>query len=245
MRVVVTRPAADAAQWLDALRAQAFDAIALPLIDIGPAPDIAPLQQAWGRIDSYRAAMFVSANAVRSFFKAKLAGTSFSPRAWATGAGTHAALVESGLAAAQIDSPTADAARFDSEALWDVVEPQCDGGGRVLIVRGGEGRDWLEQRLAGKGVAIETVVAYSRRRPRWTQREIDLAASAASDAWIFSSSEAIANLRELLPAQSWRAARAVATHPRIAQAARDAGFGVVCESRPPLTDVIAALESGG
>ncbi|MGE3348297.1 MAG: uroporphyrinogen-III synthase, partial [Ramlibacter sp.] len=38
-------------------------------------------------------------------------------------------------------------------------------------------------------------------------------------------------------------ARAVATHPRIAQAAREAGFGVVCESRPALADVVASIES--
>jgi uroporphyrinogen-III synthase len=35
----------------------------------------------------------------------------------------------------------------------------------------------------------------------------------------------------------------VATHPRIAQAARDAGFGVVCESRPTEEAIVAALES--
>jgi uroporphyrinogen-III synthase len=61
--------------------------------------------------------------------------------------------------------------------------------------------------------------------------------------WLFSSSEAVANLRALLPDQSWQQARAVATHPRIAQAARDAGFAVVCESRPALADVVASIES--
>jgi uroporphyrinogen-III synthase len=35
----------------------------------------------------------------------------------------------------------------------------------------------------------------------------------------------------------------VATHPRIAQAARDAGFGAVLEARPTLDDVVASIES--
>jgi uroporphyrinogen-III synthase len=61
--------------------------------------------------------------------------------------------------------------------------------------------------------------------------------------WLFSSSEAVANLQSLLPDQSWQQARAVATHPRIAQAARTAGFGVVCESRPILGAVVASIES--
>lgn len=245
MRVVVTRPAAEAAEWVDALRGAGFDAVALPLIGIGAAADIAPLQQAWARIDSYRAAMFVSANAVRGFFAAKLPGTGFSPRAWATGAGTRNALLAANVAAAQIDTPASDAPQFDSEALWQVVAPQCDGGGRVLLVRGGDGRDWLEQRLVERGTAVETVIAYSRRRPSWSKDEESMAASAAGETWLFSSSEAIANLLALTPGREWSGARAVATHPRIAQAARDSGFGVVCESRPALDDVIAALESLG
>jgi uroporphyrinogen-III synthase len=115
----------------------------------------------------------------------------------------------------------------------------------VLLVRGGEGRDWLGERLLERGVAVETVMAYSRRRPQWDAAQEALAASASGDAWLFSSSEAIANLRALAPQLQWRSARAIATHPRIAQAARDAGFGVVCESRPAVPDVVAALESAG
>ena len=83
MRVVVTRPASTAAEWVRTLRTRGFDAIALPLIAIRAVADNAPLQQAWARIDSYRAVMFVSANAVHAFFAAQAAGSSFTPRAWA------------------------------------------------------------------------------------------------------------------------------------------------------------------
>jgi uroporphyrinogen-III synthase len=61
--------------------------------------------------------------------------------------------------------------------------------------------------------------------------------------WLFSSSEAIANLQALLPQQSWSQARAIATHARIGQAAKNAGFSVVCESRPVLASVVASIES--
>ena len=245
MRVIVTRPAAEAAQWVQDLRSRGVDAVALPLIAIAAPADPAPLQRAWARIDSYRAAMFVSANAVRGFFAAKMPGAGFSPRAWATGDGTRNALLAAGVPAAQVDSPPADSAQFDSESLWQVVQQQCHADCRILLVRGGEGRDWLEQRLLERGVAVETVMAYSRRTPDWGDAERALAAAACADTWLFSSSEAIANLRALAPRVQWRAARAVATHPRIAQAAREAGFGVVCESRAPVPDVIAALESLG
>ena len=69
------------------------------------------------------------------------------------------------------------------------------------------------------------------------------AASADGSVWLFSSSEAIANLAAWLPGQDWQRARAVATHLRIAANARKLGFGVVCESRPVLASVVASIES--
>ena len=253
MRVIVTRPAAEAAQWLAALSSRGFEAIALPLIEIRAAGDQAPLADAWSQMASasYSAVMFVSANAVRGFFAARPAAVAFTPRAWATGAGTRDALLAAGVAA--IDSPPADAAQFDSEALWQVVGAQCVRGDRVLIVRGGDagegiaGRDWLAQQLVAQGVQVDQVLAYVRACPSLTQPQIELASAAANDGavWLFSSSQAIANLRVCLPHRQWRDARAIATHPRIAHAARDAGFGVVCVSRPTVDAVTAALESLG
>lgn len=244
MRVIVTRPVAEAAEWVEALRAHGFDALALPLIDIGPPPDAQQAQAAWTRLAGYRAAMFVSANAVRTFVPPGGRWPD-GPRAWATGPGTQRALLAAGVPHERIDAPAADAGQFDSEALWPLVQGQCRGGDRVLLVRGGTGRDWLEQQLAQSGVAVEKVASYSRTAPTWDDGERATANEAVRDTWLFSSSQAVANLLQLLPLQHWRAARAIATHPRIAQAARAAGFGVVRESRPALADVVAALESAG
>jgi uroporphyrinogen-III synthase len=76
---------------------------------------------------------------------------------------------------------------------------------------------------------------------------LQLARAAATDGavWLFSSSEAVANLQACLPGQDWGAARALTTHGRIAEAARAAGFGVVREARPALADILASLESAG
>lgn len=254
MRVIVTRPAAEAAEWVRGLRRAGFDAVALPLIEVRPARDARPLQEAWAAIAHYRAAMFVSANAVRGFFAARPAAAAFQVRAWATGAGTRAALLSAGVPPDLIDSPAADAPRFDSESLWEVVGGQALDGARVLLVRGGEagsaqpgGRDWLEQRLVAKGAEAHAVMAYERACPQLSPAETELARQAAGDgsAWLFSSSQAIANLQAQVRSVDWSRARAVATHPRIAQAARDAGFAVVRVSRPPMEAVIADLESLG
>ena len=252
MQVIVTRPAHEAQDWVARLRERGIDAIALPLIAIGGSPDPALLRNAWSRIDEYSAVMFVSGNAVREFFRARPDACRFAPRAWAPGPGTKEALVSAGVDAACIAAPPREAEQFDSEALWAQVRGQVSPGDQVLIVRGGEGgrgagREWLAGELEKAGARVQFVAAYTRGVPQWGPRERELARRAASDgaAWLFSSSEAIANLVQLLPRNDWSAARAVGTHPRIAQAARDAGFGRVIEARPQFEAVIAALESAG
>jgi uroporphyrinogen-III synthase len=252
MRVFVTRPASEARPWVEELRRHGFEAIAFPLIAILPPTDAAPLRTAWQQLQSYRAAMFVSGNAVRHFFAEQPAagGWPTATRAWATGAGTRGALLQAGVPAACIDTPPPDAAQFDSETLWPRVAAQVQPGDCVLIVRGGDaqgvasGRDWLAGQVSAAGAMVETAVAYRRAPPALEPQQLAwLRAGAAAGVWLFSSSEAVAHLVRLLPLQEWQNARALATHPRIAEAARRAGFGVVCESRPPLEAVIAVLES--
>jgi uroporphyrinogen-III synthase len=255
MRVIVTRPESESRHWVESLRARGFDALAFPLIEIGAAPDEGALVDAWRRLASFRAVMFVSANAVRRFFGCRPQGVAWpsATRAWAPGLGTQAALLEAGLEPSLVDSPPPDSAQFDSESLWLQVDAQVRAGERVLIVRGadvggvGNGRDWLGDQLASAQVAVETVSAYVRKAPKLESGQMVSIARwvADGDVWLFSSSQAIAHLQALAPRQDWSGARAVASHPRIAQAARLAGFGVVCESRPGLDAMIAALESFG
>jgi hypothetical protein len=67
--VIVTRPAREAVQWVEDLRAAGLDAVALPLIVIEPVADAAPLRAAWSHLADYAALMFVSATAVEHFFE--------------------------------------------------------------------------------------------------------------------------------------------------------------------------------
>ncbi len=248
--VLVTRPAREAAAWVQALSARGLAVRALPLIEIGPAPDAAALEAARQGLAGLDAVMFVSANAVDGFLGNGLAWPA-RPRAWATGPGTRDALLRRGVPPAQVDAPAADASQFDSERLWERVRGQVRPGARVLIARGGDalgqpaGRPWLAGQLADAGVAVDQVVAYVRRLPALdaAQRALALSGAAGQGLWLFSSSEAVDNLGPLLPGQDWSAARALCTHPRIAQAARALGFGAVAESRPALDDVAAFLQS--
>lgn len=260
MRIFVTRPQAQAHDWAQALQQAGFNAVALPLIETRPTSDPQAVQTAWQALAQWDALMFVSANAIDAFFSARphsaMPLASPPPRCWVTGPGSRAALLRWGVDAAAVDAPGADAAQFDSEALWQVVAPTVGVRTRVLIVRGttahsggqlpaGVGRDWFAQQLAGAGAQVDFVVSYERCPPRWDAATQAQALRAASDGsvWIFSASEALDNLVQLCPGQGWAAARCVVTHPRIAQAARQAGFGVVCESRPDLLNVTSTLKS--
>ena len=231
MRVIVTRPAAQAVGWVDALQALGLDALALPLIGIEPAPDLAPVQAAWRRLGQVSLVVFVSANAVQHFFAARPEGAEWPPElsAASTGPGTSAALRAAGVA--MVEEPAADAGLFDSEALWARLVVQPWAGRQVLVVRGSEGRDWLADQLRGHGAQVSFVAAYRRVAPVLDKAGLNLLAEAqaapAQHLWLFSSSEAVLRLQALAPQADWSAALALASHPRIVEAVRRAGFGEV------------------
>jgi uroporphyrinogen-III synthase len=174
----------------------------------------------------------------------------------APGPGTAAALLAAGVPVNQIDAPAPDAAQFDSESLWQVVGQRDWQAARVLIVRGkgeasdaggGTGRDWLAQQWRAAGSTVEMVCSYERRAPQLTREQINVAIAASQDrsVWLFSSSEAVANLSQQagLKGVNWQSARAIATHPRIQAAALQSGWGTVLLSRPALPDIVQALAS--
>jgi uroporphyrinogen-III synthase len=263
MPIVVTRPEPECTQWVQSLTGRGMQALGLPLMCIGPVRDPTAVRRCWHHMVRFDAVMVVSGAAATHFFALRPPGASISSgtRFWAPGPGTMAALSRLGVGPERVDSPDAAGGQFDSEALWRVVGPQVRPGWNVLIVRGGDdaggeplgdrvasegnGRDWLARTLALAGAHVEIVMAYERTGPSWSEDQRALALSSASDGsvWLLTSSQAIEHLLAQLPGQGWQRATAVATHPRIAQAARDAGFGVVWESRPRLEDVVASIES--
>lgn len=266
--VLVTRPAAEASTWVADLHARGIAAVALPLIEIAPVADVDPARACWADLPSYAALMFVSGNAVEHFFAARpvtasgaaLATLPPGLRFMAPGPGTARRLLAAGIPAAQVDTPPLNAAQFDSPSLWDVIGQRPWAGQRVLIVRGrssasaagepapGEtspGRDWLARRWLDSGASVDFVSVYMRCAPRFDAATLDRIQRSQHDGsvWLFSSSEALSHL-PAAAGQDWSKARAIATHPRIALAAREAGWGVVIESRPALADIVASIESG-
>lgn len=248
MRLLVTRPRDQAERWLTRLHAKGVEAQALPLIAIGPPADHAPLHDAWARLAGCGFAMFVSANAVAGFFAARPPGAAWpaTTLAGCTGPGTSAALLAHGVPAACIAEPPHDVAQFDSEALWRVIGSRPWHGVQAIVVRGEGGRDWLADQLAAQGAQVMFVEAYRRSVPVLGDDERRLLQLAADDPaqtiWLFSSSQAVQHLRQIAPDADWSRSRAWATHARIVQAARAAGFGYVQAIAPTVDAVVAAWE---
>jgi uroporphyrinogen-III synthase len=250
LRVLVTRPAQQAADWVARLRETGVDAAALPLIAIEAAPDAAAVRGTWADLASMQLVVFVSPNAAERFIAARPAGATWpaGSRAATVGPGTSRVLRAFGLDESLIVEPASDAPQFDSEALWAQLRATDWRGAHVLIVRGDGGREWLADALRAGGAEVSAVCAYRRAAPRLDAAQSALLAAARAEPrahlWFFSSSEAIDNLDVLVgPGADWSHARALATHPRIAARAQRSGFGSVEPSRPDLESVRACIQS--
>ena len=280
--VVITRPAAQAAAWQQALQAAGHPVVLLPCLSIHPAPDVHTLRAAWAQLGQWNALMFVSANAIDGFFAQRPVDIQWPQgahvlRAWVPGPASAKALEAAAVPTHLIDSPDAQAEQFDSESLWEQVRSQVGAGFNLLVVRGGRaqavspvsppastglstgiGREWLAEQVESAGGRVGWLLAYLRGAPAWAGAQYAQAARARDDGaiWLFSSSECVAHLHALTQSAPvtwrdsagsgqpyWSGSVALATHPRIAKAARAAGFGTVHLTLPGLADVLASIES--
>ncbi len=268
-RLLLTRPRAQADDWARRMAALGVPTASLPLIDIEPTDDPAPVDAAWSSLAAMDLTMFVSPNAVEHFFLRRPLGAAWPGRTWAAtvGPGSAQALIERGVPAGRIVQPPAGADSLDSEHLWPelvrVAGPDWTGR-RALLVRGDGGREWLGDRLREAGADVTAVGAYRRACPRLDPEGETLLRAALRaperHVWLFSSSEAIGYLDTLeqgtrgatpdgtrgpasgaAQAAVWGQARALATHERIAARAQALGVGHVVLVRPDAEAVAAGF----
>jgi uroporphyrinogen-III synthase len=255
LRLLVTRPQPQADAWVARLRASGVDALALPLLAIETVLDLSELHTAWHELPGYALVMFVSPNAVSHFFAARPAqiaarGWPAGTRAGATGPGTLQALQMAGVPAPLCVAPPSGAPQFDSAALWAQLRSESWTGREVLVLRGDGGRDEFAAQLRAAGAAVHFTQAYHRGPAIFTPAEqarlAQAIAAPASHLWWLSSTEAVGYLPHLAPGVAWSRALALASHPRIAERARELGFGHVFEAAPTLDalrDGLAQIEA--
>lgn len=247
-RIVVTRPAHQAAALLAQLRALGAEPIACPAITIAPPADMAALDRAIGRLDSYDWLIVTSVNGVHALL-GRMAELGTAPTALthlaigAIGPATAAALAEYRLRAAFVPGD------YVAEAI--VAEIGDVAGQRMLLPRADIARPALADGLRARGALVDNIAAYRTVPAAGVGGLAHQLRAGALDALTFTSSSTVRYLLDGLAATGFARAEAVAAlnqaaiiciGPITADTARAEGLRVDAEARIYTEDgLVAAL----
>lgn len=240
--VVVTRPAAQAANLASELAAAGATPLLFPVLEILDIADPTPVLEAAIKLDTYDLAVFVSANAID-----KAMALILPRRRWPASLRVATMGVSSELALARhgIDRVIAPQERFDSEALLELPELHDMTGRRVIIFRGDGGRDLLAETLTRRGATVDFVACYRRRRPALDPAPLLKRWEAGTlDAVTLTSSEGLRNFWDMIGrlGQAWlKKTPAFVPHARIAEQARALGMTAVVTTPPGDDGLLAGL----
>lgn len=251
MIVIVTRPAGAGERLVRRLQQESCRALWWPAFEIGPAPDPTAVRARLAQLGDYDLAIFVSPNAVHAACAVLGSKWPAGTLVGAVGSATRLA-VASALAVApdSVIAPADDDG--GSEAFWSAWVASGRRARRVLLLRAEEGREWIGERFAEAGSTVDQVAVYSRRSyrpaPAAAGELRGCIVSGVTPVTIFSSSEAVAALDEQMQAIEGgsaflRSGIALATHARVAERLRAAGYPRVLETAVADDAVIATLES--
>jgi uroporphyrinogen-III synthase len=157
--VVVTRPARQAARFIELVTQAGAHCVAYPTLEIERLPLDGPTRDEVARGD-WDWAIYTSVNAVDAAFDAL--GVLPVRRSAAVGRATERSLQQRGV---PVDARPDSA---DSEGLLALPALQDVMNQRVLLVKGAGGRDLLRATLAGRGATVRTLEVYRRARARPT-----------------------------------------------------------------------------
>jgi uroporphyrinogen-III synthase len=232
-RLLLTRPAEEAAALSSLLAEQGIFSNSLPLLDIVPIAATDTMRQAIQTLDQFCAVIVVSKPAARigvelleRFWPAPPAVQWFS-----VGAATAQILEDHGL---NVSFP---AEGDDSEALLELSrlrEAIAQPGSRVLILRGEGGRELLAERLRELGASVEYLELYRRALPIYPPAALPQRIQAERlNGLVVSSGQGFEHLHQLA-GDAWpQLARLplFVPSPRVAELARAAGAKTVVDCR--------------
>jgi uroporphyrinogen III methyltransferase/synthase len=240
-RIVVTRAAEQAADFVERLERVGAEAIAAPMIEIEPIDPPSALDAVLAVIDGFDWIVFTSAHGVDVLF-ARLFATGADARKLgraalaAIGPATAEALARYGL---RVDVVPRE---FRAEELAETLASRVRGK-RVLLARAAGSRDVLPKALADAGAEVVDVATY-RARPaaRLPERVRELLERDEVDAITFTSSSTVRHFHGLLgngaPAKTGRASIAC-IGPITAATARALGWEVQVQARSYTTEGLA------
>jgi uroporphyrinogen-III synthase len=153
--VLVTRPEQQAMPLCRLLEAQGANALRFPALEIKPLGERRALASRLGALQAFDLIIFTSANAVR--FGVSLLDEKRDLALAAIGPATARALNQAGYRVAVSPRET-----HDSEGL--LLHPRLEHlpGHRILIIKGSDGRQLLQQELTRRGAQVVTADVYQR-----------------------------------------------------------------------------------
>lgn len=235
---LITRPENQAERLATLLEDAGASALLAPMITITDTSLPAELEAVLARLGSYDIAVFISPTALDKV-GAKLAQWPENLPAAVIGSGSRERAEQMGVK--HIISPPL---RFDSEGLLAEADLQEISGKRIVLFRGNGGREILADTLAARGASVDIVESYRRLPPTMELAQLENLLAGPCDGVIVTSSECVHNLFAL--AGSALSARLCsmlffASHPRIADAARQHGVSRVLLTAAGDAGIVATL----
>ncbi len=229
LRVLVTRPAAQASSTLQAIADLGHQVMALPCLAITPiVADSAQGQlnkQQAIELDSFAHVIVVSTNAAQHFLPV---AEDYWPQWpvgqtwWAMGKTTKAA-----LQAAHIPAVRQPQSGDTSEHLLAELLPHLSAHDKVLIVRGLGGRETLAEAVRAHGCTVQYAQCYERQAPQFTDQDIHQLVNFAPQVVVLQSGETLQHFDALLNAHlsaQIPPIKLLLPSPRVAQLAASMGY---------------------
>lgn len=246
-RVVLTQPLPRVLRLARALESRGHEVLALPFAQIRPLP----LKGLGALLSGHDWVVAVSPAAVEVLGEALIDGWPDGPGLALIGPGSQRSVLDSGLSIPPARLRVPLEPPFDAQGLIRLAPFDRPQGLRILVARGEGGReDWIDT-LRARGADVGLLPLYSRdaHQPDADARE-RLAAWLRCDQQVSCVLTQASSVDHLLSLQESGglvgtpgAGRALAIHPRIAEAARAAGFPQVDLIEPGAMSIAAALES--
>ena len=233
-RVLVTRAAHQAGKLSEGLCALGAEPVKVPVIEIRPPEDLAPLDRALRELSSYDWLILTSANTVRALAdRAAALGLNLAAAARfnvaAVGKATAEAARQAGFAIALVPES------YVAESLAKSLAGQTRGR-KVLLARAAVARDVIPHALRAAGATVDVVDAYRNVMPESAPALLREALQKGIAAAAFTSSSSVTHLadaaRQAGIAFPFAGVAAISIGPVTSKTLRDLGWEPVAEASP-------------
>jgi uroporphyrinogen-III synthase/uroporphyrinogen III methyltransferase/synthase len=228
-RVLVTRAAHQAGKLSDALRALGAEPVEVPVLEIQPPTDLAPLDNALRSLDSYDWLILTSANTVRSIAWSSFMEKVANLKVAAIGEATAAAARKAGLSVALVPE------NYVAEALVDCLADHV-AGKKIMLARAEIARDVIPDALRAAGATVDVVDAYRNVMPGAAPALLRAALENGIDAVTFTSSSSVTHLADAARAAGiafpFAGVDAISIGPITSQTLRELGWEPATEAHP-------------